>query len=61
MAPWLVAASRPEGLTQALARMADLHGQGIAAEFCAVPCACQEDADRIAAERGCRGALWLPS
>lgn len=57
--PWLVAAARREGLPAALARMAELHGQGEAAELCGQACATAEEAERRAAERGCRGAIWL--
>jgi ATP phosphoribosyltransferase regulatory subunit len=57
--PWLVAACGADGTARALARMAELHGRGEAAEFAAQPCGSQEEADRLAAMRGCRGALWL--
>jgi len=59
--PWLVAGSGPDGLNLALAKVGELHAEGVAAEICTVACASQKEADRIAAERGCRGALWLPS
>jgi ATP phosphoribosyltransferase regulatory subunit len=58
-APWLVAATTEAGLGQALARIAELHGRGEAAELASRPCADQAEADRLAAERGCRGAVWL--
>jgi ATP phosphoribosyltransferase regulatory subunit len=58
-APWLVAAAGDGGLPAALARMAELHRQGEAAEMCVEPCSSQQEAERIAAERGCRGAIWL--
>ncbi len=58
-APWLVAASGDRGLPAALARMAELHRLGEAAELCVEPCPNQVEADQVAAERGCRGAIWL--
>jgi ATP phosphoribosyltransferase regulatory subunit len=58
-APWLVAAAGEGGLPAALARMAELHRSGEAAELCAQPCTSQAEAAMIAAERGCRGAIWL--
>ena len=58
-APWLVAAAGAHGLPAALARMAELHRSGEAAELCVESCRSQADAERVAAERGCRGAIWL--
>jgi hypothetical protein len=58
-APWLVAASAEAGLGAALARLAELHAAGQAAELCPDACASAADAERIAASRGCRGAQWL--
>jgi ATP phosphoribosyltransferase regulatory subunit len=58
-APWLVAAASSDGIAAALARMAELHHQGQAAELCSQPCSSQQAADGLAAERGCRGAIWL--
>jgi ATP phosphoribosyltransferase regulatory subunit len=60
-APWLVAALSETGLVSALARIAELHGAGEAAELCPEPCPSLAEAERIAAERGCRGAQWLPA
>jgi ATP phosphoribosyltransferase regulatory subunit len=60
-APWLVASTGPGALGRALARMADLHRSGEAAELCSLPCSSSEQAARIAADRGCRGAIWLAS
>jgi ATP phosphoribosyltransferase regulatory subunit len=57
--PWLVASATAAGLGQALSRMADLHRGGEAAELCTHPCADQASAEQLAAERGCRGAVWL--
>ena len=56
---WLVASVDAEGLPAALQRIAALHAQGEAAQLCGQPCATEEDAQRLAAERGCRGAIWL--
>jgi len=39
--------------------MGELHQQGQAAELCSQPCASQAAAEVLAAERGCRGAIWL--
>ncbi|MEB3255753.1 MAG: ATP phosphoribosyltransferase regulatory subunit [Synechococcaceae cyanobacterium] len=59
--PWLVAASAEAGLGAALARMAELHARGESAELCPEPLAGAAEAERIATERGCRGAVWLAS
>jgi ATP phosphoribosyltransferase regulatory subunit len=56
--PWLVAAAAGQ-LPAALARMAELHGQGAAAELCGQACGTEAEAQERAAERGCRGAIWL--
>jgi ATP phosphoribosyltransferase regulatory subunit len=57
-APWLVA-SRSGDLEAVLHRMADLHQQGDAAELHCHPCSSQAEADQLAEQRGCRGAIWL--
>jgi ATP phosphoribosyltransferase regulatory subunit len=57
--PWLVAAAEASQLPAALARMAELHGRGEAAELCGQACATEAEARERAAERGCRGAIWL--
>ncbi len=57
--PWLVAASAEAGLGAALARMAELHARGESAELCPEPLANAAEAERVAALRGCRGAVWL--
>ncbi|MCX5948885.1 MAG: ATP phosphoribosyltransferase regulatory subunit [Cyanobacteria bacterium] len=57
--PWLVAAASSDAIGAALARMGELHQQGSAAELCSRPCPSQAAADAVAAERGCRGAIWL--
>ncbi|MBD2549780.1 ATP phosphoribosyltransferase regulatory subunit [Microcystis elabens FACHB-917] len=59
--PWLVASATAAGLGAALQRMTELHRRREAAELCTQPCADQAVAERLAAERGCRGALWLPA
>jgi ATP phosphoribosyltransferase regulatory subunit len=58
-APWLVAASAEAGVQAALARMAELHAGGESAELCPEACPSSAEAERIANERGCRGAVWL--
>jgi ATP phosphoribosyltransferase regulatory subunit len=58
-APWLVAWAEPGVPAAALARLAELHGRGEAAELCSEACASAAEADAIAAARGCRGAIWL--
>lgn len=57
-APWLVASASGD-LEAVLARMAALHQAGEAAELHGQPCASQAEADQLAQERGCRGAIWL--
>ena len=57
-APWLVASASGD-LEAVLARMAALHHSGEAAELHGQPCASQAEADQLAQERGCRGAIWL--
>jgi ATP phosphoribosyltransferase regulatory subunit len=59
LGPWLVAAADAQSLPAALARMASLHAAGEAAELCGQACANEGDAQARAAERGCRGAIWL--
>jgi ATP phosphoribosyltransferase regulatory subunit len=57
--PWLVVAAEASQLPAALARMAELHGRGEAAELCGQACATEAEAKERAMERGCRGAIWL--
>lgn len=57
-APWLVASASGD-LEAVLARMAELHQTGEAAELHGQPCASQAEADHLAQQRGCRGAIWL--
>ena len=57
-APWLVA-SRSGDLEAVLSRMAALHQAGEAAELHGPPCVSEAEAERLAMQRGCRGAIWL--
>ena len=57
--PWLVAAAGADGLGRALNRMAELHARGEAAELCPWPCGDEAELKALAAQRGCRGAVWL--
>jgi ATP phosphoribosyltransferase regulatory subunit len=56
--PWLVAAAAGP-LPAPQARNAELHGRGEPAELCGQACATEAEAESRAAERGCRGAIWL--
>jgi ATP phosphoribosyltransferase regulatory subunit len=57
--PWLVAVATAGDLPLALERLAECHGRGEAAELCHQLCADSAEAEHIANERGCRGALYL--
>ncbi|MFN7900230.1 MAG: ATP phosphoribosyltransferase regulatory subunit [Synechococcaceae cyanobacterium] len=57
--PWLVGAAGADGLARALGQMAELHASGQAAELCPWPCGDEAELKAIAAQRGCRGAVWL--
>ncbi len=57
-APWLVASASGD-LEAVLGRMAELHQAGEAAELHGQACASQAEAERLALQRGCRGAIWL--
>jgi len=57
-APWLVA-SRSGDLEAVLSRMTALHQAGEAAELHGPPCVSEAEAERLAMQRGCRGAIWL--
>ncbi|MFM1799931.1 MAG: hypothetical protein RLZZ117_2209 [Cyanobacteriota bacterium] len=57
--PWLVAVAEISQLPAALARMNELHRQGESAEMCGQACGTEEEARQRAAQRGCRGAIWL--
>ena len=57
--PWLVAVATAADLPRALERLAECHGRGEAAELCHQVCADGAEAERIANERGCCGALYL--
>lgn len=56
---WLVAYGQDQLLPAALDRLETLHQHGEAAELLSEPCLSQAEAERIAADRGCRGAIWL--
>jgi ATP phosphoribosyltransferase regulatory subunit len=58
---WLVATAPGVDPAQALSQQAKLHQNGEAAELCLRPCGSESEAERIAAERGCRGAIWIAS
>ena len=58
---WLVAAAPGVDLAQALSHQARLHQRGEAAELCLSRCDSEAEAETIAAERGCRGTVWLTS
>ena len=58
---WLVAAAPGVDLAQALSQQARLHQRGEAAELCLSRCDSEAEAETIAAERGCRGTVWLTS
>ena len=57
--PWLVATADPAKLPAALDQMAELHQRGEAAELCSQPCPSHGEAEQRAAQRGCRGAIWI--
>jgi len=58
---WLVAAAPGVDLAQALSHQARLHKRGEAAELCLSRCDSEVEAEIIAAERGCRGTVWVTS
>jgi len=58
---WLVAAAPGVDLAQALSHQARLHQRGEAAELCLSRCDSEVEAEIIAAERGCRGTVWVTS
>jgi ATP phosphoribosyltransferase regulatory subunit len=58
---WLVAAAPGVDLAQALSHQARLHQRGEAAELCLSCCDSEVEAEIIAAERGCRGTVWVTS
>ncbi|MFM7085859.1 MAG: ATP phosphoribosyltransferase regulatory subunit [Cyanobium sp.] len=57
-APWLVVSAVGD-LTAALERMSELHAAGEAAALHGGACATEAEAQQLAGERGCRGAIWL--
>jgi len=58
---WLVAAAPGVDLALALSQQARLHQRGEAAELCLSRCDSEAEAETIAAERGCRGTVWVTS
>lgn len=60
-APVLVAYNRPEQLAAALAEQERLHAAGHPAELLGQPVSNQAEAEAVASQRGCSGALWLDS
>jgi len=56
---WLVATAPGVDPALALSHQATLHQRGEAAELCLSRCASEAEAEGIAAERGCRGTVWL--
>jgi len=58
---WLVATAPGVDPALALGEQARLHHRGEAAELCLTPCASEAEAESIAAERGCRGTIWISS
>jgi ATP phosphoribosyltransferase regulatory subunit len=58
---WLVASAPGVDLAQALSHQARLHQRGEAAELCLSRCDSEAEAELIAAERGCRGTVWVTS
>jgi ATP phosphoribosyltransferase regulatory subunit len=58
---WLVAAAPGVDLAQALSHQARLHKRGEAAELYLSRCDSKAEAEIIAAERGCRGTVWVTS
>jgi hypothetical protein len=57
----LVAYNRPEQLAAALAEQERLHAAGHPAELLGQPVSNQAEAEAVASQRGCSGALWLDS
>ncbi len=58
---WLVVAAPGVDLALALSQQARLHQRGEAAELCLSRCDSEAEAETIAAERGCRGTVWVTS
>jgi len=58
---WLVATAPGVDLALALSHQARLHQRGEAAELCLSRCDSEAEAETIAAERGCRGTVWVTS
>jgi ATP phosphoribosyltransferase regulatory subunit len=57
--PWLVAGPTRLDPARALAVQRSLHSQGEAAELCLLSCSDREEAEAVAARRGCRGLHWV--
>ena len=57
--PVLVAFEQAADLTSALDALEQLHSQGQSAELLSTPAASRQDAESVAAERGCSGVHWL--
>jgi len=60
-AAWLVAAAPGVDPALLLSQQARLHQRGEAAELCLSHCANEAEAQMVAAERGCRGTVWVAS
>jgi ATP phosphoribosyltransferase regulatory subunit len=60
-AAWLVAAAPGVDPALLLNQQARLHQRGEAAELCLSHCANEAEAEIVAAERGCRGTVWVAS
>jgi len=60
-AAWLVAAAPGVDPALLLSQQARLHQRGEAAELCLSHCANEAEAEMVAAERGCRGTVWVAS
>jgi len=60
-AAWLVAAAPGVDPALLLSQQARLHQRGEAAELCLSHCANKAEAEMVAAERGCRGTVWVAS
>jgi len=56
---WLVATAPGVDPALALSHQATHHQRGEAAELCLSHCASEAEAEGIAAERGCRGTIWI--
>jgi ATP phosphoribosyltransferase regulatory subunit len=57
--PTLVAYAEPGLIGVALDQLQQLHHQGQPADLLSEPCSSQAEAERLASDRGCSGAVWL--